>query len=96
MNAAKIIYNHQLSNNKYDIKTLETNINRLSLKKLLNTQILTYDFCVTYLLHPETYAMGQEDNNITIEDIKIYQPHLSSNLFVKTFTNEKINKRKDD
>jgi predicted transcriptional regulator len=75
---SKIIYNHCLSNNKYDIKTLETNINRLSLKKLLNTQRLTYDFCIKYLLHPEEYAMCQEDYNITIEDIKLYQSHLYS------------------
>lgn len=73
---SKIIYNHNLSNNKYDIKTLEKNINRLSLKKLLNTQILTYDFCIKYLLHPEEYAMCQEDYNITLEDIKLYQSHI--------------------
>lgn len=70
------IYNHELSNNKYDIITLEKNIDRLSLRKLLVTQKLTMLFCEQYLLHPEIYAMSSEDFNITMEDIYLYQPHL--------------------
>jgi len=80
-NKKKIIYNYQLANNKYDIITLEYNIDRLSLKKLLLTQHLTYDFCIKYLLHPEKYSMSNEDYNITIKDILLHQPHIKKNLF---------------
>jgi hypothetical protein len=71
-----IIYNYQLSNNKYDIVVLENNIDRLSLKKLLQTQYLTVEFCNKYLLHPDLYGMSNEDSYITVEDILLYQPHL--------------------
>jgi hypothetical protein len=80
MKKITIIYNHQLSNNKFDIDTLEFNIDRLSLKKLLSTQHLTLDFCKKYLLHPEEYALCNEDYYISIEDILIYQSHISKNL----------------
>jgi len=74
------IYNFELSNNKYDIITLEENIERLSLRKLLVTQKLTLEFCTKYLLHPELYAMSSEDYNITMREILLYQNHLSKPL----------------
>jgi hypothetical protein len=81
----QIIYNYQLSNNKYDVKTLEENIDNLSLRRLLVTQNLTYEFCVKYILHPEQYGMSTEDSLITVEDILLYQPHLSKMLFEKLY-----------
>lgn len=72
------IYNYHLSNNKYSVELLVINIMNLSLRKLLTTQKLDYNFCRTYLLHPEEYAMCQEDYNITWEDIRQYQPHIIS------------------
>ena len=73
----KIIYNYQLANEQFDIETLEYNIDRLSLKKLLNTQRLTLDFCIKYLLNPEEHGMCVEDHYISWDDIIIYQSHIS-------------------
>jgi len=72
-----IIQNYQLMYAKYDIKTLEHNIDRLSLRNLLKTQLLTVEFCRQYLLHHEKYAMCIEDQYISKEDIVIYQPHIT-------------------
>ena len=81
-----IIYNHQLSNNKYDIVVLEKNIDRLSLKKLLQTQHLTAEFCEKYLLHPDLYGMSNEDSYISVEDILLYQPHLREKYKINIYT----------
>ena len=77
-----IIHNYELSNNKYDIVLLEDNIDRLSLKKLLQTQHLTAEFCKIYLLQPDLYGMSSEDYYITVEDILLYQPHLREKLTI--------------
>ena len=71
------IQNYQLMYAKYDINTLEHNIDRLSLRNLLKTQVLTVEFCIKYLLQPEEYAMCNEDHSISKEDIIIYQPHIT-------------------
>jgi len=72
-----IIQNYQLMYAKYDIKTLEHNIDRLSLRSLVKTQVLTLDFCRKYILHPDEYGMCSEDHYISKEDIVIYQPHIT-------------------
>ena len=71
------IYNHQLTDKKYDIATLEYNIDRLSLKKLLVSQNLTPEFCVKYLLNPEEHGMCVEDSYICDSDILLYQKHIT-------------------
>lgn len=76
-NTIEIIHNHQLMYTKYDILTLEYNIDRLSLRNLLKTQILTPEFCIKYLLHPEQHGMCVEDYYISKEDILVYQPHIT-------------------
>ena len=73
----EIIQNYQLMYAKYDIETLEHNIDRLSLRRLLQTQVLTLDFCRKYILHPDRYGMCVEDHYISKEDILIYQPHIT-------------------
>ena len=73
----KIIHHHDLNYNKYDISTLEFNIDRLGLKSLLQTQKLTAEFCIKYLLNPEEYGMCVEDSYISINDILLYQTHLT-------------------
>jgi len=72
----EIIENYQLMYNKYDIETLEFNIDRLSLKKLLLTQTLTPEFCKLYLFNPEEHGMCVEDHYISIDDILLYQKHI--------------------
>jgi len=72
-----IIQHYQLSFEKFNIETLEYNIDRLGLKKLLQTQILTPEFCVKYILNPEEYGMCREDHYICFNDIVLYQPHIT-------------------
>ena len=72
----KIIQHHELMYNKYDIDTLEYNIDRLGLKRLLVTQNLTAEFCIKYLFNPEEYGMCVEDEYISKNDILIYQKHI--------------------
>jgi len=55
----------------------EYNIDRLGLKRLLVTQILTAEFCVKYLLNPEEYGMCAEDEYISKNDILLYQKHIT-------------------
>ena len=44
------IDDQDLRKNKYDIDTLIHNINHLYIKTIVNTQILTAEFCVKYIL----------------------------------------------
>tara|TARA_B110000037_G_C17071494_1_gene486078 strand:+ start:225 stop:605 length:381 start_codon:yes stop_codon:yes gene_type:complete len=70
------IQDHYLLYTKYDIETLEYNIDKLSLKNLLLCQILTAAFCKKYLLNPDKYDMSNEHNYISKEDILYHQPHI--------------------
>ena len=76
-NTYPIIENYQLSNETFDIQTLEFNIDRLELKKLLKTQKLTPEFCIKYILNPEEHGMCREDHYICLDDIITYQPHIT-------------------
>ena len=72
----KLVQHHELMYNKYDIDTLEHNIDRLGLKRLLTTQKLTTAFCVKYLLNPEDkyspyYLFSTGTNLIDGEEIDI-------------------------
>ena len=77
----EIIQHHDLMYNKYDIETLEYNIDNLGLRRLLVTQKLTVDFCIKYLLNPEEYGMCVEDHYISKDDILLYQPHINKTSF---------------
>ena len=72
------ISNSELSKkNQYDIKTLEYNASHLELRKLLTTQILTPEFCITYILNPDKHGSCAEDEYFCDSDIVIYQPHIT-------------------
>ena len=66
----KDLYNHQ-----YDYETLKTNIYLVSLVDILKTQILTINFCVKYILNTD-FQFTKEEQEINVETIKKYQPHL--------------------
>ena len=70
------INDHMLRYHKFDIHTLEKNINNLSLKTLLYTQTLTAEFCVKYILD-EKYASCVEDTYIDMGDVLNAQPHIT-------------------
>ena len=85
-----IIQHHELMYNKYDIDTLEYNIDRLGLRRLLITQKLTADFCVKYLLNPEEHGMCVEDQYISKDDILLYQKHITKEELEFLFIREKL------
>ena len=75
----KDLYNYQ-----YDYETLKTNIYLVSLVDILKTQILTIDFCVKYILNTN-FQFTKEEQEITIDMVKKYQPHIVDGDFVKFF-----------
>ena len=60
---------------KYDYETLKTNIYVVSLLDILKSQTLTSEFCVKYILNKD-FQFTKEEQEINIETIKKYQPHL--------------------
>lgn len=60
---------------KYSIELLEKNIDNLSISRILNTQILTAEFCVKYILNEE-YASCVEETYICDLDVLHKQPHI--------------------
>lgn len=60
---------------KYSIELLEQNIDNLSISRILNTQILTPEFCVKYILN-EDYASCVEETYICDIDVLHRQPHI--------------------
>jgi len=72
-----------LYNNKYDIKTLETNIYLLKMNDILKTQHLDVKFVVKYILN-SNYQFTQDEQAITILDVLKYQPHIKKDvLFIE-------------
>ena len=69
------ITTEDLYNNQYDYETLKTNIYVVSLKDILKTQKLTAAFCVKYILNKD-FQLLVEDQQITMETVKKYQPHI--------------------
>jgi hypothetical protein len=65
-----------LNNNQYDQQTLKTYIYSVSLVDILKTQTLTADFCIKYILN-EDFQILESDQNITIDLVLLYQPHIS-------------------
>jgi hypothetical protein len=64
-----------LKNNKYDMQVLKEHIYAISLIEVLETQHLTSDFVLKYILNPK-YQMTCEEENISIMHVLLYQPHL--------------------
>ena len=69
------ITNLHLYTKQYDIETLIHNIDKLTLRTLVRTQELTFDFCIKYILD-EKYAKSVEDEYIDMFNIVRHQDHL--------------------
>ena len=89
-----ILTNEELYKKKYDYKTLQTNIYVISLLDILKTQKLTCEFCVKYILNKD-FQLSKEEEEINIETIKKYQPHLSDIDILNAYLICKKNKRID-
>jgi hypothetical protein len=82
------INNVSLEYEKYDIPTLEENIEKFSLWKLLKTQILTPEFCVKYILD-EDFASCDEDTYICVRNVLQYQKHITEEQLMDAFKKER-------
>lgn len=80
-----------LYKNMYDYDTLKANIYCVSLMDILKTQKLNSDFCVKYILNPH-FQLTQEEQKITLEIVKKYQPHITENDFI--YSNVKVSNKK--
>ena len=65
-----------LYNKKYSRAQLKEHIYAVAMIDILKTQDLDCSFCVRYILN-DNYHFLSEDDNITIEDVLKYQPHIS-------------------
>jgi hypothetical protein len=77
MNCEEEIDNSDLRINKYDIKTLERNVDNLNMKTCVNTQILTAEFCVKYVLNEDYMSCIEDTYCIDTGYVLKRQPHLT-------------------
>jgi hypothetical protein len=83
-NKIPYISNNELSKtNQYDIETLEYNASHLELRKLLTTQVLTPEFCITYILNSEKHGSCAEDDYFCDDTILTYQKHITKEQLMK-------------
>jgi len=71
------ITNSTLRQHKYLIEELEKYIDNLNMKTLVNTQKLTIDFCVKYILNEEYAQCNEELDLLTPYYVLYNQPHLN-------------------
>ena len=81
------INDQDLRKNKYDIDTLIHNINHLYIKTIVNTQILTAEFCVKYILDEKYMTCLEDTYLIDFNYVLQKQPHI---------TKEELRKEYDD
>ena len=91
-NTNKLTYWDLINNrNKYSIEVLEANLQHLEIKHILQTQTLTAEFCVKYVLN-EDYASCQEDLYlIDIGYVLYHQKHLTREMIEKSLACEADN-----
>ena len=85
----KEITNMMLLNEEYDMEILKHNINKLDLFTVMNTQILTAEFCIDVILNEE-YQITSEEKTIDIYDILNRQPHIKKEDLIKVMHGIKL------
>jgi hypothetical protein len=85
------ITTEDLYKQNYSYEILKTNIYVVSLFDILKSQKLTLEFCVKYILNKE-YQLTEEENNITLEHVLFYQPHISK-IDIINYRDQIMNKR---
>ena len=87
---AKRLSNIDLYYNKFDEATLLENLDNLSLKTILHTQILSEEFCAKHIFCVSNINDGDEDSYLfDINHIMNKQPHLNENKLEKLINNIK-------
>ena len=66
-----------LRKTKYDIETLEKHVDSLNMKTCVNTQILTAEFCVKYVLNEDYMSCIEDTYCIDTGYVLRRQPHLT-------------------
>ena len=77
--------NLRTNKNKYTIAQLELNINNLSMTILVNTQQLTPDFCVKYILNEDFMDCNEEVYRLDIWYVLSAQPHITKKELDEAF-----------
>ena len=77
MNCEEEIDNNDLRINKYNIETLERNVDNINMKTCVNTQILTAEFCVKYVLNEDYMSCIEDTYCIDTGYVLKRQPHLT-------------------
>ena len=72
------ITTEDLYKQNYSYEILKANIYAVSLFDILKSQKLTLEFCVKYILNKD-YQLTEEENNITLEHVLHFQPHILKN-----------------
>ena len=62
---------------KYDIEILEENVDYINMKDCVNTQVLTAEFCVKYVLNEEYMSCIEDTYCINYGYVLQRQPHLT-------------------
>ena len=81
------INNSNLRKFKYSIEELEKNIDNLNMKIIVNTQKLTINFCVKYILNEDYAQCNEEVDLLTIDYVLYNQPHLNENELTEEYYN---------
>lgn len=72
------ITTEDLYKQNYSYEILKANIYAVSLFDILKSQKLTLEFCVKYILNKD-YQLTEEENNITLNNVLFFQPHILKN-----------------
>lgn len=90
MDNSDSIYNSDLIKNKYSEDILIQNINSLNKKIILNTQILSAEFCANYIFCIDDIDDGDEESYLfDINHILRKQPHIDKNYLKSLISNLK-------
>lgn len=77
LSTAKMIRNYDLLKHKYDESVLMSNIEHLNKNMILNTQVLSEEFCAKYIFCIDDIDDGDEDSYLfDLAHILNTQPHL--------------------
>jgi hypothetical protein len=73
-----------LKNNKYSMDILRENIYATGLLEILQTQTITEEFAVNYILN-ERFQLSDDEEKITFEYVLKMQPHLSKEKLLRLY-----------
>ena len=82
------IKNTDLYKTKYNCDILIKNINKLNLQTILETQLLSIDFCIDYILNKKLQYFSEE-NDIGLCEILETQKHISKDDLLKAIEKKK-------